>query len=55
MAEHAGNRAALAKARQPEAARLASPLRDLHAGDAQEYLLFLVGMCVLMLLIPVLQ
>ena len=34
---------------------LASPLRDLHAGDAQEYLLFLVGMCVLMLLIPVLQ
>ena len=34
---------------------LASPLRDLHTGDAQEYLLFLVGMCVLMLLIPVLQ
>lgn len=34
---------------------LASPLRDLHSGDAQEYLLFLVGMCVLMLLLPVLQ
>jgi hypothetical protein len=34
---------------------LATPLRDLHSGDAQEYLLFLIGMCVLMLLIPVLQ
>ncbi|MEO5618559.1 MAG: hypothetical protein ABIS67_12360 [Candidatus Eisenbacteria bacterium] len=43
-------------ARAGRAARsLASPLRDLHTGDAQEYLLFLVGMCVIMLLLPVLQ
>ena len=45
-------------ARYPRAGRaarsLASPLRDLHSGDAQEYLLFLVGTCVLMLLLPVL-
>jgi hypothetical protein len=34
---------------------LASPLRDLHTGDAQEYLLFLVGLSVLMLLLPILQ
>jgi hypothetical protein len=34
---------------------VASPLRDLHTGDAQEYLLFLVGLSVLMLLLPILQ
>ena len=34
---------------------LAGPLRDLHTGDAQEYLLFLVGLSVLMLLVPILQ
>jgi hypothetical protein len=34
---------------------LASPLRDLHTGDAQEYLLFLVGLSVLMLLLPILE
>ncbi len=34
---------------------LVSPLRDLHTGDAQEYLLFLVGMTVIMLLLPVLR
>jgi hypothetical protein len=33
----------------------ASPLRDLHTGDAQEYLLFLVGVAVLALLLPLLQ
>jgi hypothetical protein len=32
-----------------------SPLRDLHTGDAQEYLLFLVGVAVLALLLPLLQ
>jgi hypothetical protein len=31
---------------------LAAPLRDLHTGDAQEYLLFLVGVAVLALLLP---
>jgi hypothetical protein len=34
---------------------LAAPLRDLHTGDAQEYLLFLVGVAVLALLLPVLR
>ena len=34
---------------------LVSPLRDLHTGDAQEYLLFLVGLSVLMILLPILQ
>ena len=34
---------------------VASPLRDLHTGDAQEYLLFLVGVAVLALLLPLLQ
>jgi hypothetical protein len=32
-----------------------APLRDLHAGDAQEYLLFLLGVAVFALLLPVLQ
>ena len=32
-----------------------SPLHDLHTGDAQEYLLFLVGIGVLALVIPLLQ
>jgi hypothetical protein len=31
---------------------LGAPLRDLHTGDAQEYLLFLVGVAVLALLLP---
>ncbi len=34
---------------------LSAPLRDLHAGDAQEYLLFLIGVAVFALLLPVLQ
>jgi hypothetical protein len=34
---------------------LTAPLRDLHTGDAQEYLLFLVGVAVLALLLPLLQ
>ncbi len=34
---------------------LTAPLRDLHTGDAQEYLLFLVGVAVLALLLPWLQ
>jgi hypothetical protein len=33
---------------------LVSPLRDLHTGDAQEYLLFLVGLSVLALVLPLL-
>ncbi|HTK31815.1 MAG TPA: hypothetical protein VL332_07610 [Candidatus Saccharimonadaceae bacterium] len=32
-----------------------SPLRDLHTGDAQEYLLFLVGLSVLALVLPFLR
>jgi hypothetical protein len=32
-----------------------APTRDVHTGDAQEYLLFLVGLSVLALLIPVLR
>ena len=32
-----------------------SPLHDLHTGDAQEYLLFLVGLGVLALVLPLLQ
>ena len=32
-----------------------APVRDLHTGDAQEYLLFLVGVAVLALLLPLLQ
>jgi hypothetical protein len=31
------------------------PLHDLHTGDAQEYLLFLVGLAVLALMLPLLQ
>jgi hypothetical protein len=34
---------------------LSAPLRDLHTGDAQEYLLFVIGVAVLALLIPLLQ
>jgi hypothetical protein len=34
---------------------LAMPLRDLHTGDAQEYLLFLVGVAVLAILLPLLR
>lgn len=34
---------------------LAVPLRDLHTGDAQEYLLFLVGVAVLAILLPILR
>jgi len=32
-----------------------SPLRDLNSGDAQEYLLFLVGLSVLVLVLPLLR
>jgi hypothetical protein len=32
-----------------------SPLRDLNSGDAQDYLLFLVGLSVLMLVLPLLR
>jgi hypothetical protein len=34
---------------------LSAPLRDLHTGDAQEYLLFLAGLAVLALTAPLLQ
>src|SRR5262249_40715596 len=34
---------------------LGAPARDLHSGDAQEYLLFLVGVAVLPLLLPLLR
>ncbi len=34
---------------------LLAPSRDLHTGDAQEYLLFLVGLSVLALLLPLLK
>jgi hypothetical protein len=34
---------------------LGAPARDLHSGDAQEYLLFLAGVAVLALLLPVLR
>jgi hypothetical protein len=34
---------------------LFSPVRDLHTGDAQEYLLFLAGVGVLALLLPLLR
>lgn len=34
---------------------VSAPLRDLHTGDAQEYVLFLVGVAVLALLLPLLQ
>jgi len=34
---------------------LASPLRDLNSGDAQDYLLFVVGLSVLMLVLPLLR
>jgi hypothetical protein len=32
-----------------------APSRDLHTGDAQEYLLFLVGLSVLALVLPLLR
>ncbi len=34
---------------------VASPLRDLNTGDAQDYLLFLVGLSVLILVLPLLR
>jgi hypothetical protein len=34
---------------------LTSPLRDLNSGDAQDYLLFLVGLSVLILVLPLLR
>ena len=34
---------------------LLAPSRDLHTGDAQEYLLFLIGISVLALIVPVLR
>jgi hypothetical protein len=34
---------------------LAAPLRDLHTGDAQEYLLFVIGVAVFALLLPLFQ
>ncbi len=34
---------------------LFSPLHDLHTGDAQEYLLFLIGLSLLALVLPLLQ
>jgi hypothetical protein len=34
---------------------LAAPARDLHTGDAQEYLLFLVGVAVLAVVLPLLR
>jgi hypothetical protein len=34
---------------------LIAPSRDLHTGDAQEYLLFLVGLSVLALVLPLLR
>ncbi len=34
---------------------LATPLRDLHTGDAQEYVLFLVGVAVLAILLPLMR
>jgi hypothetical protein len=34
---------------------LITPARDVHTGDAQEYLLFLVGISVLALVLPLLQ
>jgi len=36
-------------------AALVAPLRDVHTGDAQEYLLFLVGLSVLALVLPFLR
>src|SRR5262249_11780688 len=37
------------------AATLMAPARDLHTGDAQEYLLFVVGLAVLALVLPLLR
>jgi hypothetical protein len=32
-----------------------APSRDLHTGDAQEYLLFLIGLSVVALFLPLLR
>lgn len=45
----------LAEAIGGVARALGAPARDLHTGDAQEYLLFLVGVAVLALLLPLLR
>ena len=45
----------LAAAIASVARALGAPARDLHSGDAQEYLLFLVGVAVLALLLPLLR
>ncbi len=45
----------LAEAIGVVARALGAPARDLHTGDAQEYLLFLVGVAVLALLLPLLR
>ena len=45
----------LAAAIAAVARALGAPARDLHSGDAQEYLLFLVGVAVLALLLPLLR
>ncbi|MEO5989585.1 MAG: hypothetical protein ABIU54_10985 [Candidatus Eisenbacteria bacterium] len=45
----------LARALASLARALGAPARDLHSGDAQEYLLFLVGISVLALLLPLLR
>ena len=34
---------------------LLAPSRDLHTGDAQEYLLFLIGLSVVALFLPLLR
>jgi len=34
---------------------MTGPLHDLHTGDAQEYLLFLVGLAVLAVVLPLLR
>jgi hypothetical protein len=64
IAQHAARRLfrlviGLERALVSGAARLvrvvATPLRDLHTGDAQEYVLFLVGVAVLAILLPLLR
>ena len=45
----------LASALSTFARALGAPARDLHSGDAQEHLLFLVGVSVLALLLPLLR
>jgi hypothetical protein len=46
---------ALANAAGSLGRALGAPARDLHSGDAQEYLLFLTGVAVLALLLPLLR